>query len=131
MKKTSIIILVIIAFIFVSCTKQDTQLEVAINNIEECISNDNRKITEKDASFSYHASTATLIVNKFLNFYACEGEIKISATIKDKTILIAEQTESNTNCKCPKNISYTISNIPSGSYKISINSKIIGEVLVY
>ena len=132
MKKTNILTLFLFMLIFISsCNNEKSKLSTTINYIEECIPNENGKITEKDAAFSYHSSTSVLTINKINNFYSCKGEVKISATIKNNIIQITEQTETNTDCKCPKNMSYTIGNIPSGSYKISINNKIIGEILIY
>ncbi len=132
MKKISILILLLSIVLSISSCKKDSQnFTISITNLENCIPNDNGAITEKDASFSYHATTSTLSINKFHNFYPCDSEIKILAEIKDNIIQIVEQVEQTKECTCPKNISYTIGNIPSGSYKVSINSKIIGEVLIY
>ena len=131
MKRIALIILIIGTTILIqSCKNKDAELTITINSVGECI-NTTAKITEKDASFSYHSATSILNINKYNNYYPCQGEINISAEIKDKTIKITEQVSQQTDCKCPKDISYTIGKTPSGEYKISINEKIIGEVLVY
>lgn len=132
MKKISILILLLsIVLSIYSCKKDSQNLTTTITHLGNCIPNDNGVITEEDAAFSYHASTSTLSINKFYNFYPCDSEIKILAEIKDNIIQIVEQVEQTKECTCPKDISYTIGNIPSGFYKISINSKIVGEILIY
>ena len=60
---------------------------------------------------------------------ACTKEnAHLKVSIKEITNCL---TDSKKECTCPKNITYTIEDIPSGSYKISINGKIIGEILMY
>lgn len=132
MKKIRFVIILFISLLSITSCKDNTpQLTTTINQISDCLQNSDNKITEKESSFSYHASTSTLTINKYNGFYSCEGEINVTAEIKDNVIAITEQSSSENKCTCPKDITYTIGNITAGSYKISINGKIIGDILIY
>ncbi len=130
-KKSLIIPLILILFSIVACKNENPQLSVSIKEISNCLTDSKKQITEKDSSFSYHATSTELTINKYYGFYSCEGEINVSAEIKDNVIAITEQSSTEKQCTCPKNLTYTIENIPYGSYKISINGKIIGDILIY
>lgn len=132
MRKIKLIIsFLLLVFSIVACTKENAHLKISIKEITNCLTDSENQITEKDSAFSYHATTSELTIHKYNCFYSCDGEINISAEIKDNVITIIEQSNLKKECTCPKNITYTIENIPSGSYKISINGKIIGEILMY
>ncbi len=127
MKITNLFITLILLLTIVSCQKDTPTLTTRMDYVGECMDSK----TDKSAAFSYHSSTSTLNIHKFYTDYPCKGEINISAEIKNNTIKITEQVIRQTECTCLKNISYTIGNIPSGEYKISLNDKIIGNILVY
>ncbi len=132
MRKINLIIsFLLIAFSIIACTNENAQLKISIKEITNCLTDSAQQITEKDSAFSYHATSSELTIHKYNSFYSCEGEINISAEIKDNVIAITEQSSTEKQCTCPKNLTYTIENIPYGSYKISINGKIIGDILIY
>ena len=132
MRKINLIVsFLLIVFSIVACTNENANLKISIKEITNCLTDSENQITEKDSAFSYHATSSELIIHKHNCFYTCDGEINISAEIKDNTIAIIEKADVQANCTCPKNLTYTIEDIPSGSYKISINGKIIGEILMY
>ena len=132
MRKINLIVsFLLIVFSIVACTNENAHLKVSIKEITNCLTDSKNQITEKNSAFSYHATTSELTIHKYNCFYPCESEMRISAEIKDNTIAIIEKADVQANCTCPKNITYTIEDIPSGSYKISINGKIIGEILMY
>ena len=132
MRKINLIVsFLLIVFSIVACTNENAHLKISIKEITNCLTDSENQITEKDSAFSYHATSSELIIHKHNSFYSCDGEINIFAEIKDNVITITEQSNSEKECTCPKNITYTIEDIPSGSYKISINGKIIGDILIY
>ena len=132
MRKINLIVsFLLIVFSIVACTNENAHLKISIKEITNCLTDSENQITEKDSAFSYHATSSELTIHKYNCFYPCESEMRISAEIKDNTIAIIEKADVQANCTCPKNITYTIEDIPSGSYKISINGKIIGEILMY
>ena len=132
MRKINLIVsFLLIVFSIVACTNENAHLKVSIKEITNCLTDSKNQITEKNSAFSYHATTSELTIHKYNCFYPCESEMRISAEIKDNTIAIIEKADVQANCTCPKNITYTIEDIPSGSYKISINGKIIGDILIY
>ncbi len=132
MRKINLIIsFLLIIFSIGACTNENAHLKISIKEITNCLNDLENQINEKDSAFSYHATTSELTIHKYNCFYSCNSEINISAEIKNNVIAITEQSNVEEDCTCPKNITYTIGNIPSGSYKISINGKIIGEVLMY
>lgn len=132
MKKISLVIsLLLLIFSIIACSEKNTQLSILINEKSNCLTDFSQEITEKNLAFSYHGTESGLTINKYNEIYPCDSEIQISAEIKDNVIAITEKADAQTNCTCPKNLTYTIENIPSGSYKISINGKMIGNILIY
>lgn len=127
MKIINLIIALVLSITIVSCQKEVKKLDVTMTYVGDCLENK----TDKDSAFSYHSSISTLNIHKYSTAHPCEGEINVSAEIKDNVISITEQSSMENKCTCPKNITYTIGNITSGSYQISINGKIIGDVLIY
>jgi hypothetical protein len=132
MKRISLFALLsLIIFSITACSEKNTQLSILINEKSNCLTELSQENAEKNSAFSYHATESGLTINKYNEIYPCDSEIQISAEIKDNVIAITEKADAQTNCTCPKNLTYTIENIPSGSYKISINGKIIGNILIY
>ena len=122
-----IICIAIISCNFISC-KEDKDNK-ALNNKIVSLSNCKSNQTKVDYvySFSYYVNGNSLFIQKENVYYnCCIDSIIINSHINNDTLFIyeIEATSNPCNCVCPRDIQYSISNIPIGAYTVKMSDTI-------
>lgn len=130
-KKSQYLLLIIgmavISFNFISCKEdKDTKdLNNKIISLSDCKSNQTK--VDYVYSFSYYVNGNSLFIQKENAYYnCCIDSIIINSQINNDTLFIyeIESTSNPCNCICPRDIQYSISNIPIGAYTVKMSDTI-------
>lgn len=117
----------IISCFFISC-KEDNENK-GLNNKIISLSACKYNQTKEDYvySFSYYVNGSSLFIQKENAYYnCCIDSIIINSNINDDTLFIyeIESAPNPCNCICPRDIQYSISNIPIGEYIVKMSDTI-------
>lgn len=122
-----IIGLAIISYNFISCKedKDNKDLNNKIISLSNCKSNQVKE--DYVYSFSYYVNGSSLFIQKENAYYnCCIDSIIINSHINNDTLFIyeIESSPNPCNCICPRDIQYSISNIPIGAYTVKMSDTI-------
>ncbi|MFA6806092.1 MAG: hypothetical protein WCR29_01600 [Bacteroidales bacterium] len=122
-----VICMVVSLFTFIGCKdKEENNNTITKNKIlslSNCKDNNAKDGNEYEYSFSYNVVGNTLYIDKVNQYYnCCADTITISSNISNDTLYIFENEYpmAACNCICPRDINYSITNIPSGEYAVKI-----------
>lgn len=116
-----------ISCFFISCKEDNENKD--LNNKIISLSSCKYNQTKEDYvySFSYYVNGSSLFIQKQNAYYnCCIDSIIINSHINNDTLFIYEiESASNPcNCICPRDIQYSISNIPIGEYIVKMSDTI-------
>lgn len=116
-----------ISCFFISCKEDNENKD--LNNKIISLSSCKYNQTKEDYvySFSYYVNGSSLFIQKQNAYYnCCIDSIIINSHINNDTLFIyeIESTSNPCNCICPRDIQYSISNIPIGKYIVKMSDTI-------
>ena len=108
-----------------SCKKEDNNADVqdatkAITNVvfSECLNN-----SSKDDGVEFCYESGKLNVRHYITLNCAASNVDVTSSIEGSNIRIAYFVDDNisANCICPRELTYTIEDVPAGTYNIAIS----------
>lgn len=126
-----ILFMTVLSLTFIGCKSDEERIET--NNksyyyYSEC-KNHQEKTPGFEYSFNYHVNGNDLFIEKENQDYNCLADsIIINSNIIHDTLFIYEipyySSGIEANCLCPRDINYSITNIPIGEYIVKVRDTI-------
>ena len=108
-----------------SCKKEDDNADVqdatkAITNVvfSECLNN-----SSKDDGVEFRHESGKLNVRHYITLNCAASNVDVTSSLEGSNIRIAYLVDDNisANCICPRELTYTIEDVPAGTYNIAIS----------
>ena len=128
-RKTSASVLFLTALLLLStvlsCRKEDDNADVqdtakAVANVmfSECLNN-----SSKDDGVEFRYESGNLDVRHYITLNCAASHVDVTSSIEGSNIRIEYLVDDNisANCICPRELTYTIEEVPAGTYNVAIS----------